>query len=131
MIKVKNIFATATGKFNGSVAPTTTTTPAPTQTRATAPANATTGPITVASTNGTSTNLNPFYIPPRLTSFTPTNGVVGNDIVIMGANFNGVTAVLFNAAAAGFSFNASNKLTAVVPTNATSGPLTVITLGGA
>jgi uncharacterized repeat protein (TIGR01451 family) len=56
--------------------------------------------------------------------------VVGTNVVITGANFTNVTAVLFNATLANFSVNASNKLTTIVPTNATTGPLTVITPGG-
>jgi uncharacterized repeat protein (TIGR01451 family) len=129
-INGKNFIGPVTVKFNGVVDVTTTTAPAPTQIRATVPANATTGPITVTTSAGISTNLAFFFVPPRLTSFTPTNGVVGNNVVITGANFTGVTAVLFNAASAAFSVNASNKLTAVVPTNATTGPLTVTTPAG-
>jgi uncharacterized repeat protein (TIGR01451 family) len=126
----KNFIGPVMVKFNGAVDLTTTTAPAPTQIRATVPADATTGPITVTTSAGTSTNLNIFYVPPRLTSFTPTSGVVGTNVVITGANFTNVTAVLFNATLANFSVNASNKLTAVVPTNATTGVLTVITPGG-
>jgi len=126
----KNFFGRVTVKFNGVADLTTTNASASTQIHATVPANATTGPITVTTSAGTSTNVNIFYVPPRLASFSPTNGVVGSSVVINGANFNDVTVVLFNAAAAGFTFNASNKLTALVPTNATTGPLTVITPGG-
>jgi uncharacterized repeat protein (TIGR01451 family) len=84
----------------------------------------------VTTTNGTSTNLNTFYVAPRLTSFAPTNGVAGSSVVITGANFTGAMAVLFNAASATFSVNASNNLTAVVPAEATTGPLTLTTPGG-
>ena len=129
-INGKNFIGLVTVKFNGVVDPTTTTAPAPTQIRATVPGNATTGPITVTTSAGTSTNSNIFYVPPRLTGFTPTSGVVGTNVVINGANFTGATGVLFNTASANFSVNASNKLTTTVPTNATTGPLTVITPGG-
>jgi len=126
----KNFIGPVTVKFNGAVDPTTTNASAPTQIHAAVPSNATTGLITVTTSAGTSTNLNIFYVPPRLTSFTPTAGVVGSSVVITGANFTGVTAVLFNTSLANFSVNASNKLTTIVPTNATTGPLTVITPGG-
>src|SRR6266487_5840471 len=126
----KNFIGPVTVKFNGAVDPTTTNASAPTQIHAAVPSNATTGPITVTTSAGTSTNLNIFYVPPRLTSFTPTAGVVGSSVVINGANFTDVTAMLFNATLANFSVNASNKLTTIVPTNATTGPLTVITPGG-
>jgi len=130
VINGKNFIGPVTVKFNGAVDSTTTTAPAPTLILATVPSNATTGPITVTTSAGTSTNLNIFYVPPRLVSFTPTNGVVGSSVVITGANFAGVIAVLFNTSPANFSVNSSNKLTTVVPTNATTGPLTVITPGG-
>jgi len=118
-------------RFNGVASPSFPGPAAsPTQIDAVVPATATTGPITVTTSAGTSTNVNIFFVPPRLTSFTPTNGVVGSGVVITGANFVGVTGVLFDAAVSSFTVNASNRLTAVVPTNATIGPLTVITPGG-
>ncbi len=129
-INGKNFIGPVTIAFNGAVDVTTTTAPAPSQIRAIVPANATTGPITVTTSAGTSTNLNIFYVPPRMTGFAPTNGVVGSSVVITGANFTGVTAVLFDTAFANFAVNASNRLTTVVPTNATTGPLTVFTPGG-
>jgi uncharacterized repeat protein (TIGR01451 family) len=69
-------------------------------------------------------------VPPRLISFTPTNGIVGDNIVLLGTNFTNATSVLFNNASAAFTINASNMITAVIPTNANTGPLTVITPGG-
>lgn len=125
----KNFTSPATIRFNGVADPTAAVT-ALTQIRATVPATATAGPITVTTSAGTSTNANIFYVPPRLTSLTPTNGIVGSSIVLTGANFVGVSSVLFNTGGAAFTINASNKLTAVVPTNATTGPVTVITPGG-
>lgn len=116
-------------KFNGATDPTATAT-ALTLIQATVPTNATTGPITVTTSAGTSTNDNIFYVPPRLLSFTPANGVVGGSVVVTGANFVGVTEVLFDTAASAFTVNASNRLTAVVPTNATTGPLAISTPGG-
>src|SRR2546425_10013155 len=83
--------------------------PAPTQIQATVPANATTGPVTVTTTNGTSTNLNIFYLPPRLTSFAPTNGVAGSSVIITGANFTGVTAMLFNTTLATISVRSEER----------------------
>src|SRR5439155_480693 len=63
-------------KFNGVTDPAATAT-ALTQIQTTVPANATTGPLTVATSYGTSANNPIFYVPPRLTGFSPTNGIVG------------------------------------------------------
>jgi uncharacterized repeat protein (TIGR01451 family) len=125
----ENFTSGAIVKFNGATDPTATAT-ALTLIQATVPTNATTGPITVTTSAGTSTNANIFYVPPRLASFTPTNGVVGSSVVVTGANFFAIAEVLFNTAASTFTVTASNRLTAVVPTNATTGPLTISTPGG-
>jgi len=125
----ENFTAGAVVTFNGATDSTATVT-ALTQIQATVPPNATTGPITVATGDGTSTNVNIFHVPPRLASFTPTNGAVGSSVEVTGANFIAAAEVLFNAAPAAFTVNASNRLTAVVPTNATTGPLTISTPGG-
>jgi uncharacterized repeat protein (TIGR01451 family) len=129
IITGKNFTSPATVKFNGVTDPTALVT-ASTQIRATVPAAAATGPITVTTAVGTSTNQLVFYIPPRLTTFAPTNGIVGDDIVLRGTNFTAAASVLFNNAGAAFTINASNMITAVIPTNASTGPLTVITPGG-
>lgn len=128
-IRGENFVNVTAVKFNG-VNAVNVSAPAPTEINATVPATATTGPVTVTTSAGTSTNVNLFYVPPRLTSFTPTNGIVGSSVVITGANFVGVTGVLFDSAAGSFTVNASNRLTAVVPAGATTGPLTIVTPGG-
>jgi uncharacterized repeat protein (TIGR01451 family) len=129
IISGRNFTTGAVVKFNGAT-DSTAFASALSQIHATVPANATTGPMTVTTSAGTSTNVNIFYVPPRLSGFTPTNGVVGSSIVITGANYIAVTEVLFNTATASFTVNASNRLTAVVPSNATTGPLTISTPGG-
>ena len=116
-------------KFNGVTDPAATAT-ALTQIQTTVPANATTGPLTVTTSYGTSANNPIFYVPPRLTGFSPTNGIVGSSVVITGANFTSASSALFNLAAANFTVTASNTISAVVPANATTGPLTVTTPGG-
>ena len=118
-----------TVNFNG-VPSTNTTVTAPTQIQATVPATATTGPLTVTTPNGTSTSNPVFYVPPRLSGFSPTNGIVGSSVVITGANFAGVSSVLFNTGASSFNVTASNLISAVVPIDATTGPLTVSAPGG-
>ena len=94
------------------------------------PAAATTGPITVTTAAGTSTNANSFFVPPRLTGFSPTNGVPGDEVVLTGTNFTGATAVWFHQGSAPFTNNHSGRITATVPTNAVTGPITVVTPAG-
>ena len=119
----------ASVKFNG-VTSTNATATALTQIQATVPATATTGPLTVTTSAGTSTNNPIFYLPPRLAGFSPTNGVVGSSIVISGANFTNTGSVLFDTAGASFTVTAPNSISAMIPTNATTGPLTVTMPGG-
>ncbi|MBI5774920.1 MAG: IPT/TIG domain-containing protein [Verrucomicrobia bacterium] len=91
------------------------------------PAAATTGPISVSGPGGTATTTNDFYLPPRLTSLTPTNGIVGGSVILDGTSFTGVSAVEFTAGgslyvSAGFTLSAT-QIVAAVPTNALTGPL--------
>jgi uncharacterized repeat protein (TIGR01451 family) len=83
----------------------------------------------VTTTAGTSTNDAVFYVPPRLSSFTPSNAVVGASVELRGTNLTDASAVLFGNAPAPFTI-ASNQITAVVPTNARTGPLTLTAPGG-
>jgi len=65
-----------------------------------------------------------------INSFSPTTGVAGASVTISGANLAGASAVRFNGANATFVVNTNGTLTATVPTNATSGAISVITPGG-
>ena len=95
---------------------------------ATAPPGVTTGPITVMSaiapigTNSTTTN---FFVAPFITGFNPPFGRTGTNVVITGTNMTGATSVLFNGTNCSFVVNHNNQITATVPTNATTGILTV------
>lgn len=51
-------------------------------------------------------------------------------MTLTGANFTGATAVKFNGTAASFTVVSATSLTALVPTGATSGTLSVTTVGG-
>ena len=69
--------------------------------------------------------------PPTLTRFTPTRGPVGTRVTLTGTHFLGATAVLFNGVpAARFEVVSGTSIEAVVPVEATSGPISVITPGG-
>ena len=100
---------------------------------ATVPTNATTGPITVKTTDGTNTTAQAFIViaraVPIVSSFSPTEGAAGISVEIRGTNLAGVTAVKFNGAEASFTLLASSVV-ASVPANATSGAITVTTATG-
>ncbi len=73
----------------------------------------------------------PELLPPTLTRFTPTRGPVGTAVTLRGTHFLGATAVEFNAVpAARFEVVSGTSVEAVVPLEATSGPISVVTPGG-
>ena len=67
---------------------------------------------------------------PGITNFSPGTGGTGTSVVIRGTNFSGATTVWFNGTNADFTLNSSNQITAIVPADATTGPLSVIAEGG-
>lgn len=69
-------------------------------------------------------------VPPVITSFSPTNGGTNTTVVITGMNFTAASVVDFNGTSAAFTVNSSSQITAVVPSNATTGPVSVTTFGG-
>lgn len=100
---------------------------------ATAPTNFGTGPIEVATTIATAVTSSNFVdvgTAPFIISFSPERGKAGEPIVIEGRNFIGVTNVSFNGANAEFFATSDTQISAIVPTNVTSGPITVSSLGG-
>lgn len=102
-----------------------------TQVRAIVPATATSGPVTVTTGAGTSTNAALFFAPPRLASFTPTSAVAGDEIVILGTNFFGAFAVTVGGVDVGPFHIVTNKITAMLPLRARTGPVIVTTPAGA
>jgi hypothetical protein len=99
--------------------------------KAVVPATATAGPITVTTTNGTATSSTFFYLPPSITSFTPTNSAPGTVVKITGNHLTNASAVSFNGtlAAAVYVTN-DTTVGAVVPSGLATGPITVTTPGG-
>jgi hypothetical protein len=63
--------------------------------------------------------------PPLISSFSPTSGPVGTSVTINGSHFSGATSVAFNGTNATFTVNSGTKITAIVPSNATSGKISV------
>lgn len=123
-------FLNATGvRFNGVNASFAVT--AATQIRALVPAPATSGRVTVITPFGTSTNDVFFFVPPRLTSFTPTNGVVGDQVTIKGTNFFGDVSLVLGGGPVPFEKTSSNTLTATIAAETRSGLIAIGTPGGA
>lgn len=103
------------------------------------PANAFTGQISVfTSSSGAASSSQFFVAAPRVDGFTPLTGSPGTVVTINGFNFGtaltggkaSVTNVLFNGVPARFQIIGINQLLAVVPTEATSGPITVANVAG-
>ncbi|WP_439882594.1 DUF4082 domain-containing protein [Pontibacter sp. MBLB2868] len=67
---------------------------------------------------------------PAIFSFSPTSGSVGDQVLINGSNFTGVSTVLFNGSSASYTVNSASTITATVPGGATTGKLTVNTTNG-
>ena len=100
-----------------------------TQITATVPANATTGPLSVATSAGAATSAASFTVAPRIASFTPIGGSPGTRITIAGANFSRATAVTFGVNAT-FTVDSTTQITATVPDGATTGKIGVTTAVG-
>ena len=100
------------------------------QLMAAVPAGATTGLISVTTTDGSDTNANLFYLPASITSFTPTNSAPGTRITITGQNFIGVSTLTFNGTPASFNFTNNTTIGATVPAGVTTGPIAVTTPAG-
>ncbi|MFD1873758.1 IPT/TIG domain-containing protein [Hymenobacter bucti] len=86
-----------------------------------------------AAQGGTSASV-PFQVitpAPALVSFTPSSGLVGTTVTVMGTNLAAATAVTLNGASvSNFTVINATTLTFVVPASATSGLVTVTTPGG-
>jgi uncharacterized protein (DUF1800 family) len=106
--------------------------------QATVPTSATSGKIVVVTTGGTATSASDFIVtatPPTSTptvdSFAPQSGIAGSTVTVTGTNLTGATSVKFNGTASSSISNiTATSLQATVPSNATSGKITVVTPGG-
>jgi len=68
---------------------------------------------------------------PEIDSFSPASGPVGTSVTINGNHFSGATEVKFKTtAAATFTVNSNTRITAKVPSGATTGPISVTTDDG-
>ncbi|MBK0403323.1 IPT/TIG domain-containing protein [Adhaeribacter sp. BT258] len=96
------------------------------------PTGASTGLLSVTTLGGTATSATVFTVvgAPTITAFSPDNGLPGTSVTITGTNLTGTNQVNFNGTPATFSNVTSTSLTAVVPANATTGPIAVYTPAG-
>ena len=105
----------------------------------TVPVGATTGKISVTTTAGTATSSSVFTVtapppapPPTVASFAPQSGPASSVITIVGTNLTGATAVRFNGVGSTVVTSiTATSLQASVPSNASSGKISVTTSGGA
>jgi uncharacterized repeat protein (TIGR01451 family) len=94
---------------------------------ATIPSNATSGLIEIVTPGGTFITTNTFAILPKIYTFGPNIGPAGNVVTISGTSLFDVTSVQFGGVST-LDFTATtNQVQVVVPANAASGPLTVVT----
>jgi uncharacterized repeat protein (TIGR01451 family) len=97
----------------------------------TVPAGATSGPLTISTTDGSHTSAGLFYLPPAITSVSPLKGPAGTTVLITGQHFTYATAVEFGGKPAQ-TFTVSNNaaIYAVASADVSSGKITVTTPGG-
>ncbi len=99
--------------------------------RAVVPQGAFAGAIEVATPNGSSQSATPFFVAPRFTDLTPSQGRPGNTVVLTGANFTNVSRVEFSSGlAASYVVTSSNLISAIVPVGTVSGLIRITTPGG-
>src|SRR5262249_59901790 len=106
-----------------TVVPATRTRPAP-------PAGPPSDKTAVPPPAGTAMSATNFSVAPAITTFSPPGGPPGTRVTVTGTGLTGSTAVKFNGLTAGFTLNSSTQITATVPANATSGPISATTPGG-
>jgi uncharacterized repeat protein (TIGR01451 family) len=96
-----------------------------------APLGVTSGTISVTTPGGTTNSSQLFYVAPTISDFSPTHGLPGLRVTINGTSFTNASAVAFNGTPAdSFIVTNNSTLSAVVPTNFTTGKITVTAPGG-
>jgi YD repeat-containing protein len=122
--------------FNGVIA--TVSSATNTQLQVMVPSAATTGAISVTSPNGSATSTQTFTVTssnglPTITSFSPTSGLSGTAVSVVGTNFSttlGNDYLKLNATQAAVSAATSTTITTTVPAATASGHFTLLTPAG-
>ncbi len=96
-----------------------------------APSYVTGTPVSGKTTNASGTLTSNKSSKPTITSFSPTTGPVGAQVVINGTGLTQTSKVTFGGVAATtFTVNSDTQITATVPTGAVSGKIAITTPGG-
>jgi uncharacterized repeat protein (TIGR03803 family) len=120
--------STSTVSFNGT--PATPTVKSRTYLTAVVPSGATTGFVTVTTSNVKLTSIKKFHVIPQVASFIPTSGPSGTVVTITGVSLKQTSGVAIGAKAASFTVSSDTHITATVPIGAKTGKITITTLGG-
>jgi hypothetical protein len=116
--------------FGGTVARTYTVV-SDSEVTAVVPAGAGSGPIAITTAGGTTTSAATFTVThPAISGLTPSSGMAGDTIDIVGTDLSSATSVAFVGATAAFTVVSDTDIQATVPTAAASGPIKVTTPGG-
>jgi hypothetical protein len=102
----------------------------PTSITAVVPLLGTSGPISVTTSEGTSTSATNFIVLPRVIAFAPAAARPGAGIFVVGTGFFGVTSVKIGNVAAPFTVLAPELIQVTVPAGATTGKISVTTTSG-
>lgn len=96
-----------------------------------APPGVTSGPLTIKSPTGSFTTAQYFFIPPKITGFSPTAGRANTNVTITGVNFLGATSVSFNGLESTyFSVLSNTNISVAVPSGAVSGTVRAVAPAG-
>jgi uncharacterized repeat protein (TIGR01451 family) len=120
----RNLTNTASVQINGI---NYTFSSAASQIIASIPSNAISGQIQITTPGGIFIMPATFAIRPKIYSFSPAIGPAGTVVTINGTSLFDVTSVEFNGVSADLTSVTTNQVRVVVPADATSGPLTVVT----
>ena len=123
-------FDTATAVAFDTASTTAFTINSPTQITVNVPSAAKTGKIKVTNPAGAGWSVGTFLVLPTITSFSPTSGGAGTQVTIYGSKFLNATSVTINGVAANYTIKSDTKITATVPSGATSGKIAVTTPSG-
>ena len=124
-----NLTGTTSVSFNGTAA--TFTVVSSSEITTTVPAGASSGAVQVVTPSGTLSSNVGFRVVPSISSFSPASGPVGANVAIKGQGFTGATRVAFGGVkATSFTVDSSTEITAIVPSGAKTGKITVTTPGG-
>jgi uncharacterized repeat protein (TIGR01451 family) len=122
-------FLTASGvSFNGLLGQSFN--PSDNQIMVNAPAGVTTGPLTILSSQGNFTTISNFFVPPVITTFSPSTGRAGTNVTLTGTNFLGATAVTVAGVAASIISGTNTSMLVSIPAGASSGPIRINTPAG-